>query len=90
LRGYRFKGLLVVGSERDILEGRYRSRITPASMLGSLGAFGVRYDVRWSSPPPRSLRPARWSARAFYFAAECIEVVNGLWTNSRRSSAENL
>jgi hypothetical protein len=45
LRGYRFKRLLVVGTERDVLEGRYRSRITPAAVLGSLGAFEVRYDV---------------------------------------------
>jgi hypothetical protein len=44
LRGYRFKRLLVIGSEDDIRAGRYHSKISPASVLGTLAAFKCRYD----------------------------------------------
>jgi ERCC4-type nuclease len=39
LRRYRFKRLLIVGSREDIAAGRYRSRISPKSVLATLGAF---------------------------------------------------
>jgi DNA excision repair protein ERCC-4 len=44
LRGYRFKRLLIVGSESDILEGRYHSDIIPKAVLGSLYAWQARFD----------------------------------------------
>jgi DNA excision repair protein ERCC-4 len=77
-RGYRFKRLLVVGSEDDILAGRYRARVSPASVLGTLGAFEARYDipVTWCPTPEVAARQIeRW---AFYFAREMVEAVNGL------------
>jgi DNA excision repair protein ERCC-4 len=45
LRGYRFKRLLVVGSREDIAAGHYHSRISPKSVLATLGAFEVRFDL---------------------------------------------
>jgi DNA excision repair protein ERCC-4 len=45
LRGYRFKRLLVVGSEAEILAGNYHSKIMPKAVLATLGAFKVRYDL---------------------------------------------
>jgi DNA excision repair protein ERCC-4 len=45
LRGYRFKRLLVGGSEAEILAGNYHSRITPKAVLATLCAFEVRYDL---------------------------------------------
>jgi DNA excision repair protein ERCC-4 len=45
LRGFRFKRLLVIGSEAQISKGEYHSNITPKAVLGTLGAFEVRYDV---------------------------------------------
>ena len=44
LRGYQFKRLLIVGTKAELLSGEYRSNIRPASVLGSLRAFEVRYD----------------------------------------------
>jgi DNA excision repair protein ERCC-4 len=73
LRGCRFKRLLIVGTEADILAGRYRSRIVPAAVLGSVCAFEVRYDlpVVFSPTPQAAARLVeRW---AFYFARECVE-----------------
>ncbi len=45
LRGFRFKRLLIVGSEAEILKGDYRSGIKPAAVLGTLRAFEMRYDT---------------------------------------------
>ena len=45
LRGFRFKRLLIVGSESQILKGDYRSNIKPKAVIGTLRAFEVRYDV---------------------------------------------
>lgn len=45
LRGYRFKRLLLIGGWTTITQHRYRSRMEPVSVLHSLYAFEVRYDV---------------------------------------------
>jgi DNA excision repair protein ERCC-4 len=45
LRGYRFKRLLVVGSEEDIFRSKYWSGISPKSVLATLAAFEVRFSV---------------------------------------------
>jgi ERCC4-type nuclease len=45
LRGYQFKRLLIVGKIDDIKNHNYRSKASPASVLGSLRAFEVRYDI---------------------------------------------
>ena len=39
LRGFRFKRLVVVGTESQILKDDYRSNIKPQSVLGTLSAF---------------------------------------------------
>jgi hypothetical protein len=39
LRGYRFKRLLVVGSEAEILAGQYHSNIKPQAVLATVCTF---------------------------------------------------
>ena len=53
LRGHRFRRLLIIGSEEEVLAQRYRSNILPKALLGSLYAFEVRYDlpVVWTADP---------------------------------------
>jgi DNA excision repair protein ERCC-4 len=78
LRGYRFKRLLVVGSEAEILKGDYRSNIKPQAVIGTLRAFEMRYDlpVVFSQTPELAARQVEsW---AFWFAREIVEVVNNL------------
>src|ERR1700757_1958282 len=43
LRGYHFARLLVIGTRGEIEMQRYRSKISPRSVLGSLAAWEVRY-----------------------------------------------
>ena len=79
LRGYRFKRLLVVGSEAEILAGQYHSNMKPKAVLASVCAFEVRYDlpVVWAATPGAAARQIeRW---AFYYAREAVGVVNDLW-----------
>lgn len=45
MRGYAFRRLLVIGSRNEIEQHAYRSKASPAAILGSLWAFEVRYSV---------------------------------------------
>jgi DNA excision repair protein ERCC-4 len=79
LRGYRFKRLLVVGSEAEILAGQYHSNIKPNAVLATVCAFEARYDL-----PVVFVATAQAGARlverwAFYFARETVAAVNDLW-----------
>src|ERR1700758_2310291 len=58
LRGFRFKRLLIVGTEEDILRGNFQSNIKPKAVLGTLAAFEVRYDlpVVWCETPEKAGR----------------------------------
>lgn len=79
LRGFRFKRLLVVGRRGEIEVQRYRSRISPKAVLGSLSAWECRFDlpVVFSPTPEDAARELeRWS---WYFAREMVETLNGLW-----------
>lgn len=82
LRGYRFKRLLIVGSEADVLAGNYRSRANPRSILGSVHAFEVRYDVPvlWiADPEAAALQVERW---AYYFASEWVKTARRFLSSS--------
>ena len=85
LRGYRFKRLLVVGSEGEILAGEYHSNIKPQAVMATLCAFEVRYDlpvVFAPTPEEGARRIERW---AFYFARQAVEAVNNLWRAAVRN-----
>lgn len=45
LRGYRFRRLLIVGSEADIVAGRYTSAVAPHAVLASLATWEARFDL---------------------------------------------
>jgi DNA excision repair protein ERCC-4 len=70
LRGFDFKRLLIVGTEEEIHKHEYRSKTTPKSVLHSLNAFEVRYDIPvvWGGSESHSARLIeRW---AFWYARE--------------------
>jgi DNA excision repair protein ERCC-4 len=84
LRGFKFKRLLVVGSRGEIEMQRYHSRIAPKSVLGSLSAWEIRYDIPviFSSTREDAAREIeRW---AWYCAVEQVKTVNGLGVRSIR------
>ena len=45
MKAYRFKCLMIEATAKDIYTGDYRSQANPESVMGSLMAFGIRYDV---------------------------------------------
>ena len=84
LRGFAFARLLVIGSREQIAAGKYRSQINPASVLGSISAWEVRYRV-----PVVFAASEREAARliedwVWWFAREWVLSVNKL---ARESSA---
>lgn len=72
LRGYRFRRLLIVGTQEDIAEGRYTSSATPASVLASLATWEARYDlpiVFEPTPDAAGMTVANWISA---FAREIV------------------
>jgi DNA excision repair protein ERCC-4 len=55
LRGYR--RLLIVGSEVDIQQHRYRPKLTPKAIFSTLSAFEVRFDCPAVFSTLQSMRP---------------------------------
>lgn len=83
LRGFRFARLLVVGSVQEILRHEYRSRIEPKSVLHSLSAWEVRYDVPVvfeATPADAAIRIESW---AYWFSREIVEVANTLLRDNK-------
>ena len=82
LRGFRFKRLLIVGTEDQIQEGAYCSNITPQAVMATLGAFEARYDlpvVFKQTPEIAAAQIERW---AYWFSREVVEAVNDLWRSA--------
>ena len=87
MRSYRFKRLLVVGSREDIAAGHYHSKINPKSVLATLGAFEIRFDlpVVFAETPEAAAREIeRWS---WWAAREVVENANDLLRGSKAASA---
>jgi DNA excision repair protein ERCC-4 len=83
LRGFRFKRLLVIGSEREIRQGVTHSRINPASVLATLNAFEMRYDLPVVFCPTAEIAARKIETWAFWFAREVVEAVNNLYRSVR-------
>jgi len=45
LRSYRCKAVLIESGLCGILQGRYQSKVTPQSMIGSIASWQTRYAV---------------------------------------------
>ena len=78
LRGFRFKRLLVVGTREEIEAGAYHSNISPKSVLATLAAIEVRFDVAvvFSPTPDDAARQVEiW---AYWFAREVVCAANDL------------
>jgi len=45
MAAYRFKALVIEALDEDVRAGRYRSRITPQSLIGTLRSWEVNYDL---------------------------------------------
>jgi DNA excision repair protein ERCC-4 len=79
LRGYRFKRLLVVGSEAEIMAGQYHSNIKPQAVLATVCAFEMRYDLPVVFVPTAQAGARLVERWAFYFARETVTAINDLW-----------
>lgn len=87
LRGYRFKRLLIIGQRCEVELKHYRSAIAPASVLGTLAAFEIRYDIPvvWTATPEEAAALVeRW---AWYAAREHVEQVNTLFRGTAPAPA---
>lgn len=78
LRGFDFARLLIVGTESDIEQHRYRSKASPRSILHSLQCFEIRYRVPvvWAGDAINAARLverwAHWYCREIQKQAEAL------------------
>jgi ERCC4-type nuclease len=79
LRGFRFKRLVIVGTEAEVQEGKYCSNIKPKAVMATLGAFEVRYDLPVVFKPTPELAAAQIERWAYWFTREMVLTVNDLW-----------
>ena len=78
LRGFDFARLLIIGTETEIRQHRYRRRVQPKSVLHSLYAFEVRYQIPviWAGTAANAAALIeRW---AFWFAREVTNAAEGM------------
>jgi ERCC4-type nuclease len=78
LRSFRFRRLVIVGSESDILHGNFRSLANPKAVIATLHCFEVRYDLpfQFCATPEIAARLierwARWFSRELYKNANAL------------------
>ena len=68
LEQYRWKAILVEGRRGDVEAGIYRSLATPQSIMGSLRAIWMRFQVPtfWCDSPEGCAREVAWFARRLH------------------------
>ena len=89
LGAYRFRRLVIVGHRIEVEQRRYRSNLSPKSILSTLAAFEVRHDVpvTWANTPEEAAAIVeRW---AWWFARETIEQANGLLRSTARLDGDH-
>ncbi len=72
LRGYTFKRLLIEGTFEDIEQGRYRSKATPAAIIGSLYALEIRFNIPVVFADTRERAARMIESWSYYFVREQI------------------
>jgi ERCC4-type nuclease len=90
LRGFTFKRLLIVGERADIEERRYHSNVEPKSVLGSVAAWEIRYDVPVVWCPSPEIAAGQIETWAWYFAREVVTAANSLLRGSREQPKEQV
>ncbi len=70
MRGYSFRRLLIVGTLADIEAHRYRSQTNPKSVIASVTAFEIRYQLPVCYCPTPEAAAAQIERWALYFVRE--------------------
>ena len=70
MRGYSFRRLLIVGTLADIEAHRYRSQTNPKSVIASVTAFEIRYQLPVCYCPTPEAAAAQIERWATYFVRE--------------------
>ena len=68
LRSFRCKAVIIETSLNTILQGVYRSKINPESVLGSITSWQTRYDIPFvfADSPDNAARYCLATMRTFY------------------------
>jgi ERCC4-type nuclease len=88
LRGFRFKRLVIIGSETDIKCGNFRSLANPKAIIATLYCFEIRYDLPFLFFETAELAARRIEIWASWFARELRKNANSLLEGSQENNAQ--
>lgn len=88
MKSYPFRRLVVIGSKTEIELQRYRSRIAPKSVLNSLSAFEIRYDLPICFFPTEEAMALQIESWLFWTARELVKNANALLKASQTDQPE--
>lgn len=80
MRGYDFRRLLIVGTLADIEAHRYRSQTNPKSVIASVTAFEIRYQLPVCYCPTPEAAAAQIERWAWYYCREADKQACGAVT----------
>jgi ERCC4-type nuclease len=78
LRGFRFRRLVIIGTEADIVFGNFRSLTNPKAVLATLCCFEVRYNLPFGFFPTPELAGRQVERWAIWFVREIRKAANFL------------
>jgi ERCC4-type nuclease len=90
LRGFAFKRLLLIGVPAEVTQHRYRSSVSPQSVMGSLAAWEIRFDcpVVWCPDPESAARLVEsWAS---YFSREILKTADCLRSAQEAGQAREI
>lgn len=91
LRGYRFRRLLIIGSEQKIIDHvsrikkRHGAKANAAGVIGSIRAFEHRYDVPFVFCKTAKEAAEQVEVWAYYAAREAVKVADAVRKEMKRN-----
>jgi ERCC4-type nuclease len=83
MMAYPFRRLAIIGDQNDIESHRYRSRAAPRSVLHTLSAFEVRYQLPICFFPNDEAMAKQVESWIFWIARDVVRDANNLLRASR-------
>ena len=78
LRGYRCRAVVIEATVADVVEHRYRSKVHPSAVLGSVASWQTRYSVPFSFAGAHGPEMALAVLRTFFAQVqELVDAVSG-------------
>jgi ERCC4-type nuclease len=90
MRSYPFRRLLIIGSEDQIRQSQYHSKVNPQSVIGSLATWEIRFNLPVVFAASAEQAARQLESWAFYSVREIILNANRLHFTAPTPAPKNL